>query len=64
MKKCPKCGSEKITFLDYRGIKTLYCKDCGYDERDLYEEEFSEKRSQKQKREFTPYKAGGKDRSR
>jgi Zn ribbon nucleic-acid-binding protein len=64
MKKCPKCRSSNIKTVDYRGVKCTVCNDCGFDERNIYEQEVSEKKSQKAKGQFSPYKTGGKDRTR
>ncbi|MBI2125388.1 hypothetical protein HYU08_02430 [Candidatus Woesearchaeota archaeon] len=50
--KCPQCGSSNIT-VHKNEIEFLTCKSCGYDE--LVEETFGR---------YTPYKAGGKGRTR
>jgi len=63
MKTCPKCKSKKIKLVDYTGIKCILCKDCGYDEREIYEETPEERTSQKEKGRYTPYKKGGKYRA-
>jgi len=56
--KCPKCNSGKVKLVDYLGIKCIVCNDCGFDETKQYEV-YSEKKSQKEKGMYTPYKAGG-----
>lgn len=56
---CPKCGSTNVESVSYLGIRCTLCKDCGFDERALYEVYPEEKSSAKQKGRFTPYKVGG-----
>ncbi len=62
-KLCPKCGSTKTESEAYIGIFILKCKNCGYDESDLYEIYPEQKTSQKAKGSFTLYKAGGGNRT-
>lgn len=62
-KSCPKCKSKQIRFVDYLGIRCIVCTKCGYDERDIYEDELGEKTSQKARGRYTPYKTGGSRRS-
>ena len=62
--KCPKCRSEDVKTVLYRGIKCAVCNKCGFDERDVYEQYPEEKGSQKAKGSFSPYKAGGSSRAR
>ncbi len=60
--KCPKCGSADITIYD-EDVSFLTCNKCGYDESE--EEAYPEQRtSQKEKARYTPYKTGGKGRTR
>lgn len=54
--------SANVMVLDYLGAKCIKCSSCGYDERDMYEVFPEEKTSQKEKANFSPYKAGGHDR--
>lgn len=64
MKKCPRCWSENIEMHDYLGAKCIVCKDCGFDEAcqlDVFPEE---KKSQRAKGRYSPYKTGGKQRTR
>jgi len=61
--RCPKCSSEKAKKVDYRGIKCVVCNDCGFDERDIYDQFPDKKKSQKAKGNFSPYKSGGPRRS-
>ena len=63
MKKCPKCGSTDIKFMDYLGIKTIKCKNCGFDESYAYEVFPEQKTSQKAKGKYTVYKTGGSRRT-
>ena len=63
-KICPKCNSENIKLVDYLGIKAVKCNDCGFDETKEYEVFPEEKKSQKEKGRFSPYKAGGKSRTK
>jgi len=62
-KKCPQCGSLNIQ-AHKDDIEFITCKSCGYDE--LIEETFVEgqRTSQKAKGRYTPYKTGGKGRTR
>ena len=61
---CPKCKSENIALEDYMGIECMRCLDCGYDETTKYDVYPEEKKSQKAKGRYTPYKAGGGKRTR
>jgi len=63
MAKCPKCGSKKLTFQDYSGIKTIKCKNCGFDENSVYEVYPEQKTSQKAKGSYSVYKTGGSRRT-
>lgn len=63
-KKCPKCGSDKIKIIDYMGAKCVVCSNCGYDESAIYEVYPEQKKSQKEKARYSPYKTGGKARTR
>jgi len=58
-KKCPHCESERIKYVRYMGVEMLLCEKCGYDERDKYEVYPSEKKSQKAKGTYSPYRTGG-----
>lgn len=61
--KCPKCGSDKAKQVDYQGVKCIVCKECGFDERDELDVYPEQKKSQKAKGEFSPYKTGGQKRT-
>jgi len=63
---CPKCKSTNVTLYEDDGISFLACNVCGYDELDeLYPaEDVGEKTSQREKGRYTPYKSGGKGRTR
>jgi|TARA_B100001971_G_C18088562_1_gene482228 predicted Zn-ribbon and HTH transcriptional regulator len=63
-KKCPKCKSENIELVNYLDIKATKCNDCSYDERKQYEVYPEDKVSQKAKGKYTPYKTGGRGRTR
>ncbi|MBW2975932.1 hypothetical protein KY347_00640 [Candidatus Woesearchaeota archaeon] len=63
-KKCPECGSGNIKIIGYAGIKCILCGNCGYDESRQYEVYPEEKKPQKEKSRYTPYKAGGFGRGR
>ena len=63
-KKCPKCNSEKIKLVEYLGIKSVKCTNCGFDESKQYDVFPEEKISQKEKGRYSPYKAGGFKRTR
>ena len=58
-KICPKCGSNKIKLINYMGVKCVVCSDCGFDESKQYEVFPEDKKSQKAKGRYTPYKVGG-----
>lgn len=61
-KRCPQCGSSNVE-VHKDDIEFLTCKSCGYDE--LVEGTFvGERTSQKEKARYTPYKVGGKGRTR
>ena len=62
--KCPKCGSENIKFYKYLGIDSLKCKNCGFDEKLIYEVYPEQKTSQKEKGKYNIYKKGGSQRIR
>lgn len=61
--KCPKCGSDKVKFIKYSGLLCLKCNNCGFDERDRFEVYPENKKSQKQKGRYSPYKTGGSKRT-
>ena len=61
-KNCPKCGSNKIKIINYMDIKCVVCKNCGFDESKQYDVFPDEKKSQKAKAGYTPYKTGGSKR--
>lgn len=63
-KKCPKCKSENIKLVDYLSIKAVKCNDCGFDETNEYEVFPEQRETQREKTKFTPYKKGGKARTR
>jgi len=56
---CPQCKSSKIKIVNYMGIKCIVCGNCEYDESKQYEVFPEEKKSQKAKGRYTPYKTGG-----
>jgi len=62
-KKCPKCGSFNVA-IHKEDIEFLTCKSCGYDE--LVEDTLVEgqRTSQREKGRYSPYKTGGKGRTR
>ncbi len=55
---CPKCKSDKAKITNYMGLKCVVCNNCGFDESRQYEVFPEEKKSQKEKGRYTPYKAG------
>jgi len=61
-KKCPKCMSSSIKIINYMGIKCVVCDNCGYDGSKQYDVFPEEKKSQKAKGRYTPYKSGGSKR--
>ena len=58
-KNCPKCKSDNVKIINYMDIKCVVCNECGYDESKQYEVFPEEKKSQKAKGRYTPYKVGG-----
>ena len=58
-KICPKCCSSKIKLINYMGVKCVVCNNCGFDESKQYDVFPEEKKSQKAKGQYTPYKVGG-----
>ena len=62
-KHCPKCGTGNIKIVKFIGIDCVVCGNCGFDESSQYEV-FGEKKSQKAKGSYTPYKSGGHDRGK
>ena len=64
MKKlCPKCRSADVKIHEDDGISFITCNSCGYDELEEYED-LGKKTSQNEKGRYSPYKTGGKGRSR
>ncbi|NQV09342.1 hypothetical protein HQ529_05825 [Candidatus Woesearchaeota archaeon] len=61
---CPQCGSNDIEELEYLSVKAILCHRCGYDERNELETTPDQRTSQKEKGRFTPYKTGGKNRTK
>ena len=59
MKICPRCKSENIKEVDYMNVKCIICNDCGYDQRETYDVFPEDRETQREKRKFSPYKAGG-----
>ena len=64
MRKCPKCSSYNVEPYIYQSIEVIKCSDCGFDESSDYDLVPEEKASQKAKGRYTPYKAGGSQRTR
>ncbi len=64
MDKCPKCGNSNIKLINYLGIKTIKCKNCGFDESLLLNVFPEQKTNQKAKGEYSVYKSGGSQRAR
>ena len=64
MNKCPKCGSASIKLIDYLGIKTIKCSNCGFDEKDALDVFPEQKTNQKAKGKYSVYKTGGGQRTR
>ena len=64
MNKCPRCGSKDVKIINYLGIKTTKCDSCGFDESASYDIVAEQKTSQKAKGRYSPYKTGGKGRTK
>jgi len=58
-KKCPRCNSNEVRIIDHMGIICIVCNNCEYDESKQYEVYPEDKKSQKVKNRYTPYKVGG-----
>ena len=63
MNKCPRCSSKDIKTVNYLGIKTVKCKNCGFDESSAYDVVAEQKTSQKAKGKYSVYKTGGSRRA-
>ncbi len=63
MRFCLRCKSENIRVIEYLGVECIVCNDCGYDGREQYEMYPQQRTSQREKTRFTPYKAGGAQRT-
>jgi len=61
--KCIRCGrdAKKVEYLRAHFIKCDFCK---YDESALYDIAPEKRSSQREKTRYSPYKTGGKQRSR
>jgi len=62
--KCPKCHSSNVKFMEYLGSKALFCRDCRFHESEVLDKYPSERKSQREKGRYSPYKTGGKGRSK
>jgi hypothetical protein len=63
-KVCSKCKSSNVKVIDYMGAKCIVCSSCGFDESKQYDVFPEDKKSQKAKGSYTPYKSGGFKRAR
>ncbi|MEK6960871.1 MAG: hypothetical protein AABX47_06880 [Nanoarchaeota archaeon] len=61
---CPRCDSEDVKLIKYMESTCVVCQACGYDERDELDLAPEQKVSQKAKGSYTPYKTGGKNRTK
>ena len=59
IKNCPKCSSNNVKIINYMGVKCIVCNNCGFDESKQFEVYPEDKKSQKAKNRYTPYKTGG-----
>ena len=64
MRKCPKCGSYNVEPYFYQSAEVIKCNGCGFDEGAEFEQYPAKKASQKAKGKYSPYKAGGSQRTR
>ncbi|MDP3990442.1 MAG: hypothetical protein Q8Q01_04525 [archaeon] len=63
MHNCPKCKSTDVTVLEEDDLLFIECNKCGYsDLEDI--ENLNKKTSQREKAKYSPYKTGGKNRTR
>jgi Zn ribbon nucleic-acid-binding protein len=63
MKKCPKCNSTDVEVIDEE-MGFIKCRKCGFDELEEDLSSSEERRSQREKARYNPYKAGGGARGR
>jgi len=56
-RKCPKCGSKRVTFVSYMGAKALLCGSCGYDETDVLSITPNQRNTQREKRSYNPFRS-------
>lgn len=68
MPRCPKCRSEEIIILD-KELGFIRCNACGYsnlEEENSFSERgmVGERKSQREKARYSPYKMGGKRRTK
>ena len=63
MKKCPKCSSTDVEVIDAE-MGFIKCKKCGFNELEEDLSSFEERRTQREKARYNPYKAGGRERGR
>lgn len=56
-RKCPKCGSKRVAFVNYMGAKALMCGNCGYDETDVLAITPGSRNTQREKRSYNPFRS-------
>lgn len=62
--KCPQCGCTEIKIILDNSLEFIQCSKCGYDELEADEALPETRTSQKEKGRYSPYKTGGRRRSR
>jgi len=58
MKKCPKCGSKEVEIVDEE-MGFIKCKKCGFDELEEDMDFSEERKSQREKARYSPYRVSG-----
>ena len=61
---CSRCNSNKINKYKYSGVECYRCLDCGFDSCAELDDVSQQRTSQKAKGKYSPYKSGGKSRTR
>ncbi|MBS3115809.1 hypothetical protein J4482_04245 [Candidatus Woesearchaeota archaeon] len=57
---CPRCSSTKLKKYVYMGAECFKCLNCSYDSCSDLDSFPTQRNSQREKRRFSPYKAGRK----
>lgn len=61
---CPDCGSLNTRNITYLDVDCIVCNECGFDEREELDTYPQDRTNQKAKASYSPYRSGGKGRTR